>query len=365
MAPDIIVALRPKGKRMARPGDVLAAGAAARAPRFKDTAPAIPEPAGQPPRPTGTAQPGPTGTAEPASSPKAPASSARRRRPSPDIELERLGARLATANHELAQERERREALAKTLEEERTASRQLRTELGQARAELEVAATARAEAAAVEAELEDTRRELRAAQRHHEQAAEALARGHEEATQELTRRHEQATQAVTREHHQVTEAHAAVQQELHRTAGALESAREALAAERAETGRLRNRLAQAREARPRAAAPHAPPEGGTAEPRVSRRASPAPRREADPTATQRFDVLGLDEEPETRAPRRGGGPEVDESSGWTPLPAAERLRPVNPSLRHRTWWLGRLVALLVLLGVIAAVWLVLHSTVLH
>jgi hypothetical protein len=49
----------------------------------------------------------------------------------------------------------------------------------------------------------------------------------------------------------------------------------------------------------------------------------------------------------------------------SPPPTSERLRPLNPSLRHRTWWFGRLLALIVLCGVIAAVWVVLHSTVLH
>ena len=38
VAPDIVVELRPKGKKLARPGDTLAAGSAARAPRFKDRA---------------------------------------------------------------------------------------------------------------------------------------------------------------------------------------------------------------------------------------------------------------------------------------------------------------------------------------
>jgi hypothetical protein len=38
-------------------------------------------------------------------------------------------------------------------------------------------------------------------------------------------------------------------------------------------------------------------------------------------------------------------------------------RPVNPSLRRRTNWLGRTLALLVILAVIAAVLLVIHSTV--
>jgi hypothetical protein len=366
VAPDIVVELRPKGKRLAKPGDTLAVGAAARAPRFKRG------PAPAPPASVETAGAAETGAAAEAdTSPAAEPAPPPRRRSSPSAELERLGARLASANHGLEQERERRAALAKTLEEERTLIRQLRTELGQARVELEVAATARAEAAAMEEELDATRRELRETQRRHE-----------EATQELTRRHTQETEDLSRRHDDVTQAQAALQDELQQHTGALESTREALAAERAESGRLRNRLTQAQETRQRPgavptgapAAPAAPP----GEPRVSRasrratsRAAAEPR-DPDPTRTQPFDVLALDDEldtvtspppPPRPAPRRSGHQAV-EDPGWNP-PTAERLRPINPSLRHRTWWFGRLLALLVLCGVIAAVWVVLHSTVLH
>jgi murein DD-endopeptidase MepM/ murein hydrolase activator NlpD len=372
VAPDIAVELRRKGRKLARPGDTLAAGSGARVSRFKDDAvvdvPADPE-------------------TDSADKPTAPSAPMPRRRPDPSVELERLGARLAAVNAALEQERERRTALAKTLEEERTASRQLRTELGQARVELEVAATARAEASAVEAELDDMRRQLREAQREHEAQ-----------TQALSRRHDDATQALAADHAQLTEAHAALQDELRQQTEALEMTREALAAERAETGRLHNRFTQLQKAReqrgeipasgpaPRSApgggAPRAaePPEAGEA--RVSRRATSRAaagereqererdqEREPDPTETQQFDVLGLGDElpseppPTRRAPRRAPR-QVPEPPPWTP-PVADRLRPLNPSLRHRTWWIGRLVALIVLCGVIVAVYLVLHTTVLH
>lgn len=357
VAPDIVLELRPKGKRLAKPGDTLQAGTTARAPRFKGEAVAVAEPAtelGSEPAAAAPSEPTPT----------------QRRRPVAGDELERLGARLASANDALQQERERRATLATALEEERTVNRQLRTELGQARSELEVAAAAQAEAAAVEAELDATRRELRETQRRHEQATQQLTRQHDEASQELSRRHEQATQGLTRQHDEVAQAHAALRQELAQTAAALQSAREALAAERAETGRLRNRLGQAREI-----AQGSSPSPSGPEPRGSRRAvraRPSPPREPDPARTQQFDVLGLGEElgtaqsPAPRpASRPAGGPHIPDSSGWPPPPTADRLRPVNPSLRHRTWWLGRLLALVVLLGVLVAVWIVLHSTVLH
>ena len=367
VAPDIIVALRPKGKKLARPGDTLGVGTAARAPRFKDD---------------GIAPAADSGDAAPAA--ETPPASPTRRRSSPDAELERLGARLASATQALEQERERRAALAKSLEDERSTNRQLRTELGQAHSELEVAGAARAEAMAVEAELEEARRQLREVQR-----------GHEADTEALTRRHEDATQVFSREHEQLTVAHGALEDELRQQTEALESTREALAAERAESGRLRNRFAQLQEAGRRSATP-AGGQDAPGEPRVSRRASsrsagqapaaaspetperdaPArdrPRRrtrqrEADPTETQPFDVMALQSELERAAPAppppRRGARHTPDPPGWTP-PVADRMRPVNPSLRHRNWWFGRLLALIVLCGVIAAVYLVLHSTVLH
>jgi hypothetical protein len=48
-----------------------------------------------------------------------------------------------------------------------------------------------------------------------------------------------------------------------------------------------------------------------------------------------------------------------------PIPPGPRSRPVNPSLRHRSDWAGRLLALLVLAAVIIAVVLVIQGTVSH
>jgi hypothetical protein len=386
VAPDITVELRRKGRKLAQPGDTLAAGAAARSSRFKEKViAAVPderEEASSPARATGD-----PGAASASDTPRAP----RRRRTDPSVELERLGARLAAATQALESERERRAALAKSLEEERTTNRQLRTELGQARSELEVAATARAEATAVEAELDDLRGQLREAHRRHEADTGAL-----------TRRHEEATQALTHDHEQLSEAHATLQAELRQQTETLEVTREALTAERAETGKLHNRLSQLQESRERGGIPPPPrPPGaaGTPGSRAASRAtepSGAPQSSAaaetrgergpsrrptsrsadrpgdpDPSETQRFDVLGLRNELDTEiAPPSPAGRVPGRAAHQTPdpapwIPAAERLRPVNPSLRHRTWWLGRLLALVVLCGVVVAVYLVLHTTVLH
>ncbi|MFZ0091644.1 MAG: hypothetical protein WAL63_19230, partial [Solirubrobacteraceae bacterium] len=59
-----------------------------------------------------------------------------------------------------------------------------------------------------------------------------------------------------------------------------------------------------------------------------------------------------------QAPEPAGGPGIAAA-------AARAQRPLNPSLRHRTYWLGRALALLFLLIVIAAIYLVIHSTVKH
>jgi hypothetical protein len=352
VAPDIVIELRAKGRKLAQPGATLAVGEAARAPRSKG----IPPPSGALPEeapPDSAPGPGP------------------RRSPSRAVDLERLGARLASANHALEQERERRAAMAASLEEERTANRQLRTDLGHARSELEIAAAAQAAAAAVAAELDTARGELREAQRRHE----ALVRGHEEATQTLTGRHDEATQALTRRHEELAQAHAALEEELQEHAAALESTQQALAEERAESGRLRNRLSQVQEARQRAS-PAGAQTAADAQPKASRRASSraaAPeRRTPDPAETQRFDIETVQQELDAGAApiaaprpasRRGGHASADIPAGN--LPPSDRLRPLNPSLRHRTYWAGRLLALIFLLIVIGAVWIVLHSTVLH
>ena len=234
------------------------------------------------------------------------------------VDVERLTAHLANATQALEAERERRAASELALETERSANRGLRTELGQIRAELELAHAAEAEAAAAAAELEAARRELHDAQLRHEN----LHAQRERERREAQRRHDE----LVEEREQTTQAHAAARSALHERSGALESAREALAQEQAETGRLRNRLA--------------------------RTAGPAPGPPSDDTA-----VPEAADEPR-HLPHSG----PDLSHRQAPVP---RARPLNPSLRHRTYWLGRLLALLVLLIVLAAIWIVLHSTILH
>ncbi len=278
VAPDITVALKRPGAGAARPGDRVEA---------QDTA--------------GTPMP-------------------TRRRPSSRLRAsdgERGEAGVAAATQELEHERDLRAASERQLEQERTTTRRLQTELGQARAQLELAHAAQAEAAAAAAELDSVRRALREAQRRHE--------------------------ALIQERDAAGEAQAATQTELHERTGALESAREALAEARAESSRLRGQLDRPGDASP----------GATAAP-----------SEALADASEG----GRRGERRSRAASAGGG-RVDRPAP-PPAPvvaaaAARAARPVNPSLRHRTHWLGRLLALIVLLAVIAAIYLVIHSTIKH
>jgi hypothetical protein len=322
VAPDIAVALSAAGKKAAKAGDQITAGKSARTPVAK----ADPQP-----RP-------------------------RRARGAPP-EVEHLTARLANATQALEAERERRAAADQALDEERSTSRRLRTELGQARAELDLASAAQAEAAAAAQELETARRQLREAQQRHEQLNEERRREVDEAEHrhgERDHERERELDAAQRRHDDLTDerdqtsqAHAAARTALHERTGALESTREALAQERAESGRLRKRLARAEKS---AGAGSGSASGGD---------TAAGRRGDRPRGGSADDA----HDPPRGAPRRSN-PHPVPDGGPRPAPAA-RVRPLNPSLRHRTYWLGRLLALLVLLIVLAAIWIVLHSTILN
>ncbi|MFZ0088239.1 MAG: hypothetical protein WAL63_01940, partial [Solirubrobacteraceae bacterium] len=171
VAPDIVVALRRPGTGPPARGDRLDATDAARSPVAE---PAVPSRRGGRPRLRDDS---------------------------------RSDERLQAATDALALERERRSTLDRQLDEERATSRRLQTELAQARAELELAHAAQAEAIAAGAELDAARLRLREAQRLQD---------------ELTQQRDEAV-----------EGRAAALTEMHEHAGALESAREALARERA------------------------------------------------------------------------------------------------------------------------------------
>lgn len=131
---------------------------------------------------------------------------------------------------------------------------------------------------------------------------------------EAQRRHEQ----LVRELEQAEEAHAATLTELHEGLGALEASRDALAQAEASTGA------------------QAPGQAGS----------------------------GQRDEPRSGSAGPGAGPAAatrDQQAASALRPA----RPLNPALRHRTYWAGRFLALLVLGIVVAAIWIVIHSTIVH
>jgi hypothetical protein len=262
---------------------------------------------------------------------------ARGRRPSARAQdLDRLTTRLSSAQAALERERERRAAVDEALEAQRAEGRRLAAELGRVRAELDLASTVQRENEAVSAELDSTRRQLRAAERRYE---------------ELTAEHDRALQVQAR-----------VEAELRERSGALESARDGLEQERAISAeRLRGAEARAAGAeRLRGAEARAADKPQTSAPprRTSAVSEPDDRAE-DPDPAR--------EEPRRRERRPERDPAYDRELDIRPRPVAPHRteRPVNPALRSRPNWVWRVLALLVIIAVVVAVWLVLHSTILH
>jgi hypothetical protein len=220
-------------------------------------------------------------------------------------EIERLRLRLQIAERAVEREHARRAELDQALEEERAKSRRLAAELGELRGQLDVAAATWNELSTASAELDATRGEAR------------------------------------------------------ETAGRLRAAMRALDQQRAESEHLRTqvtaaeatiqRLSQAREtelsARFRTEGDAVPgPEDVTAPIPAQRRAAPEPPAHPEPAG----------------APLRAGAP-VGRARQELHHPLPER--PLNPSLRSRRNWLGRMLALIVIAAVIAAIILVINSTV--
>jgi hypothetical protein len=239
---------------------------------------------------------------------------ARGRRPSARAQdLERLSTRLSSAESALERERDRRASVESTLEEQRAESRKLSAELGRARAELDLARTVQREAEAMSAELDSARRELRAAGLRYEQLAQ--------------------------EHDRVIDAHARVESDLRERSGALESARDALEQER-------ERGSEALSQQQALPATHI---SGLDDRGELDELEPAPaqprRRERAPEHSH-----GSERGHEVRA-RAGASQRIE--------------RPLNPALQSRPNWAWRGLALLVIAAVAVAVWLVLHSTILH
>lgn len=178
----------------------------------------------------------------------------------------------------------------------------------------------RAESRRLSAELARARAELDLAhtlQRESEAMSAEL-----DATRRQLRAAERRLEELAAEQDRATQVHASVAAELRERSGALESARDALEQERTRSAE-RVRSAQARAAAP----PQMPP------------------------APDRLD------EPEREPTRHDVRPR--------PVTPYRVDRPVNPALQSRPNWGWRVLALLVMIAVVVAVWIVLHSTILH
>lgn len=273
------------------------------------------------------------------------------RRPSARAQdLERMTTRLSSAEAALERERERRAGVQQALEEQRAESRRLNAELGRARAELDLARTVQREGEASATELDSTRREVRALERRYEELAQ--------------------------EHARMIEAHAGVQSELRERSGALESARDALGQER-ERGAAAVAAERARGAdainqeQTRPSDELGPERQRRTEELAQERARVADRRRGAPArapATEAFVPVYDDEaaggDPEPPPDERRTQDQAHEPRARTAVPPRSE-RSVNPALSARANWFGRVLALLVIAAVVLAIWLVLHSTVLH
>ncbi|MGI8714301.1 MAG: hypothetical protein ACR2NR_14215 [Solirubrobacteraceae bacterium] len=272
------------------------------------------------------------GTAVAASGASSPmAKNASSRRPSARAQdLERLTTRLAATEAALDRESERRAATEQTLEQQRTEVRQLSAELGRARAELDLARTVQRESEAMAAELDATRRELQA----------------------ITTRHRQ----LSDEHERVIDAHAQLQAELQQRSGALESARDAVEQERT---RGAVALDQERTRQTEALAQERARGADALSQERTHVTEPGPEPAAAAGVTQNPDS------PSRRGRAEQARAEQSHDARHRPVAPHRPDRPINPALNARPNWLGRAMALLVIVGVIVAVWLVLHSTILH
>ncbi len=229
-------------------------------------------------------------------------------------DLERLTTRLAAVEAALGREQEHRAEADAALDGQRAEDRRLSAELGRARAELELAQAAQREAQETATQLEGARREIASLQRRYD--------------------------ALAAEHERTLLARGSAQEELRRRSGELDSARDALGETRARLESAREQSARAQTARTEAAP--APVQAQAREPIRE------PRARADTRAAQ-----FADHPPATVA-----------HVAHHPAPPRST-RPVNPALRSRRKWLVRLLALVILAAFLLAVYLVLHSTVLH
>jgi hypothetical protein len=276
-------------------------------------------------------------------------------------ELAHLRSRLQDLEAAHERERSRREQSERHLEEERTDALRLRSEVGRLGAELDLARAAGDELTAASAELETIRAKAR-------QTGDELDSARSEAQHTGRQLKEARTQARDTGRALESARSEALQNErrLHDTRRQLEETERerdtisfALEQEQAETARLRRELADAEASiRRLAGSPsgtvsrvlrrsddHGPPSNPAASSELAE--APRPPRGGQP-AEHRLEPMS----PRLRA--------LNKLEGSSP-PGVER--PLNPSLRSSSNWVIRGLALLVVLIVLVAVFVVINSTV--
>jgi hypothetical protein len=255
-------------------------------------------------------------------------------------EIERLRIRLTEAQRAYEREQVKRQAADQALEDERSEALRLRSEVGKLRAELDLAATARTELDATAADLDATRSEARESAQRLQSSIRALDQQRAESEQLRMR---------------LTASEATIER--------LTAAREAEERFAAEERR------QARESEARRRTREQGSERRSGEEETRRLAGrEEPRRQPRGDETARLPVQNVDPVGPARV-QHDAGESRSASAGRRSRPAQPHHsdtayvrpeRPLNPSLRSRRW-LGRAVALLVMLGVIAAIVIVIHS----
>jgi hypothetical protein len=276
-------------------------------------------------------------------------------------ELEHLRSRLHDLEAAHERERRRREQAERHLEDERTEALRLRSEVGRLGAELDLAGAARDELAAASAELETTREEARQAGRELVSArseAQHTGRQLKEARthgRDVGRSLESARSETLQNERRLHD----TRRQLEETERERDTINYALEQERAETARLRRELADAEASIRRLAGnpsgtvsrvqPRSGDPGALSTPAARPGPAEAPR---PPRGTQPAEHRLEPMSPRLRA--------LNKLEGSTP-PWVER--PLNPSLRSTGNWVIRGLAVIVVLIVLVAVFLVINSTV--
>jgi hypothetical protein len=249
-------------------------------------------------------------------------------------EVQRLQERWQSAQEEMERERSRRAGSEEELERQRSETLGLRARLGRLQAELELARVAQSDSASASAKLDEMRlaldRERAEAKQLRSQLAEARERiaaaVQRAAASESSAQSPSPATSPRRDTVAVGDA-TEPRQRLERL-GRLERSERS---DRSDRGRRRAR-----------------PDGGDpSEPRdrADRHKSPEhPRSSEHAQDRDRPERADRSARPDRSAPVRP--PE----------------RPLNPSLRHRTYWVGRVLAVLFILAVVAAIVLVIRTT---